>query len=155
MNNSHEHAFWTHYSQNRSPMGKISQYIHPGENSTWTSHTLQKCGVLRSTRILTLDQLPAPAPWTASRLRLTPVSRHTINSTKPLVLFYSPTERVTETRHVVFCVESRSTTWRRLSWWTWSFSLHTHTSSPISSLLVTKLCPGWCYLISEGLNKLI
>ena len=39
------------------------------------------------------------------------------------------------------------------SWLTWSCSLHTHTPSPISSLLVTKSCPGLCYLIAEGLNK--
>ena len=41
------------------------------------------------------------------------------------------------------------------SWLTWSCSLHTHTPYPISFLLVTKSCPGWCYLIAEGLNKSI
>ena len=56
----------------------------------------QSCGVVKSTRILTLDQLPAPVPWTAYRLRLTPVSCHTINSTKRLLLFYSPTERASD-----------------------------------------------------------
>ena len=55
--------------------------------------TSLRCGVLRSTRILTLDHLPAPIPWTAYCLRLTPVSCHTVDSTKPLVLCYSPTER--------------------------------------------------------------
>ena len=32
------------------------------------------------------------------------------DSTKPLVLFYSPTERVPETRHIRISMESRSTT---------------------------------------------
>ena len=41
------------------------------------------------------------------------------------------------------------------SWLTWTCSLHTRTPFPISSLLVTKSCPDWCYLIVEGLNKSI
>ena len=80
------------------------------------AHTSQSSGVLRSTRILTLDQLPAPGPWTASFLRLTSTSHHTVNSTKPLLLFHSPTETVTEARHILVSMESRSTTWRWLSW---------------------------------------
>ena len=69
----------------------------------------QSCGLVKSTRILTLDQLPAPVPWTAYRLRLTPVGRHTITSTKPLLLFYSPTERVSDqTRHLLRGIEIRN-----------------------------------------------
>ena len=40
-------------------------------------------------------------------------------------------------------------------WLTWTCSLHTRTPFPISSLLVTKSCPDWCYLIVEGSNKSI
>ena len=137
MNNSHEHAFWTHYSQNRSPMGKISQYIHPGENSTWTSHTLQKCGVLRSTRILTLDQLPAPVPWTAYCLSLTLVSRHAVDSPKRFCFIHlqkqslrpdmSSSPRNQDQQHKDDFPGS---------WLTQSFFLDIHTPSPISSLLV-------------------
>ena len=78
--------------------------------------TSQRCGVLRSTRILTLDQLPAPVPWTAYCLRLTPGSHHTVDSSKPLLLFCSPTERVPETRYILVSMESRSSTGRRPSW---------------------------------------
>ena len=38
-----------------------------------------------------------PVPWTAYCLRLTLVRRLTVDSTKLLVLFYSPRERVPET----------------------------------------------------------
>ena len=44
--------------------------------------TSLRCGVLRSTRILTLDQLPDPVPWTAYCLSLTLVSRHAVDSPK-------------------------------------------------------------------------
>ena len=121
--------------------------------------TSLRCGVLRSTRILTLDYLPAPIPWTTYCLRFTLVRRLTIDSTKFLVLFYSPTERVPETRQVLFCTESRSATQRRSSWFltniillsSCSYSL-SHLISPGWSLIMR---PVWWYLIFEGLNKLV
>ena len=154
MNNSHEHAFWTHYSQNRSPVGKISQYIHPGENSTWTSHTLQKCGVLRSTRILTLDQLPAPVPWTSTAWG-SPLSA--VTESTLLNLWFSSTHLQKE------CLrpDPSSSAWNQDQqheddfpglYVTLSFTLHTHTPCPVSSLPVSESCPAWWYLISEGLN---
>ena len=100
--------------------------------------TSLRCGVLRPTRILTLDHLPAPIPWTAYCLRLTPVSHHTVTSTKLLILFYSPTESL---RPV-----TSSSAWNQdqqhrddfpASWLTGYFSLHIHTLFPVSCLLVT------------------
>ena len=97
-----------------------------------------------------------PVSWTAYCLRLTPVSHHTVESTKALVLFSSPTESHWPDTSLSPWNEDRQ---REDdfpgSWLTWSFSFHTHTPSPISSLLVTKSCPAWCYLTSEGLNKSI
>lgn len=113
--------------------------IHPERDSTWTSHTLQKCGVLRSTRFLTLDQLPAPVPWTSYCLRLTPAQPIHINCTKPWVLFYSPTESHWYQTHL-HGIKINNTDWDTFpgSSLTWSFSLlHMHTRFSISSLLVT------------------
>lgn len=106
-------------------------------------HTLQKCGVLRSTRFLTLDQLPAPVPWTSYCLRLTPASRHTLNCTKPWVLFYSPTESHWYQTHL-HGIKINNTDWDTFpgSSLTWSFSLHMHTvfpSHPSWSLMASYL----------------
>ena len=85
-----------------------------------------------------LDPLPAPAPWTACCLRLKPLSRHTLTSTKLLTLFYSATESLRPVRS--------SSAWNQdqrlkddfpASWLTGSFSLHIHTFLPVSFLLIT------------------
>ena len=95
------------------------------------SHPHDKCGAVSSTGILTLDQLPAPVPCTTYCLSLTPVSRYTVHSTKPLFLFYSPTGRVTEPPHGI-----TSTTQRRLSWFLINMihlSSHSHSLSHLIS----------------------
>ena len=123
--------------------------------------TSLRCGVLRSTRFLTLDHLPAPIPWTA----------HCLSWGSPLSAVTQST-RLNLWSHFIHLQEgslrkdTSSSPWNQHqqyednllgSWLTWSFSLHTHTHtpSPISSLLVTKSHPVWWCLISEGLNKLI
>ena len=100
--------------------------------------TSLRCGVLRPTRILTLDHLPAPIPWTAYCLRLTPVSCHTVDSTKPLVSFHSPTGRAPETRHIFISMESTSTIQRRPSWF------------PINMILLSSCSHSLSHLISPG-----
>lgn len=105
--------------------------------------TSQRYAVVRSTGILTLDHLPTPVPWTASSLRFTPVSCHTINSTKPLLLFYSPTETVSETRHMLICMKSRSTTQKQLSWFLINMILlSSHATLPFPSH------PSWSLITS-------
>ena len=87
----------------RSPqmylLGKVPQGPPP---------TSKRCELVRSTRILTLDQLPAPVPWIAYCLSLIPGGCQKVNSTN-FFFFYSPTEIVTETRHILVSMESRPT----------------------------------------------
>ena len=107
-------------------LGKIPQGLPP---------TSLRCGVLRPTMILTLDLLPASVPWTAYCLRLTPVSCHTVDSTKPLFLFHSPIGAVPETRHVLISMESTSTTRRRPSWFLINMILLSSHSHSLSHLI--------------------
>ena len=86
-----------------------------------------------------------------------PCQLSTVDSTKSLVLFYSPTERVPETRHILISLRSRPTTRRRLSWFLSStilLSSHSHSLSHLISPDHESLAAWWC-LISEGLNKLV
>ena len=66
-------------------LGKIPQGPPP---------TLQRCALVRSTRILTLDQLAAPVPWTVYCLSLIPGGCQKVDSTNYLCFFFfnSPTE---------------------------------------------------------------
>ena len=107
-------------------LGKIPQGLPP---------TSLRWGALRSTRILTLDHLPAPVPWTAYSLRLTPVSCRTVDSTKPLGPFHSPTGAVPERRHALISMESTSTTRRRPSWFLINMLLLSSHSHSLSHLI--------------------
>ena len=101
----------------------------------------------------------ATSSWTLHSLlpEAHPGSHHTVDSTKPLLLFCSPTERVPETRHILISLRSRPTTRRRLSWFLSStilLSSHSHSLSHLISPDHESLAAWWC-LISEGLNKLV
>ena len=141
MKHRHEHAFGNHYSSNQFQMENLPPYAH----LRGTCH-LRDVEYWRPPGFCPLHPLPAPVPWTACCLRLTPVSHHTVTSTKLLILFYSPTESL---RPV-----TSSSAWNQdqqhkddfpASWLTGSFSLHIHTLFPVSLLLVTG------YVLSGGI----
>ena len=56
-----------------------------GEVTQGPPPTVHRCGVLRSTRIWTLDHLPDPVAWTSYFLTLTPVS---CQQSTPLSLWF-------------------------------------------------------------------
>ena len=120
---------WNQSALQSQSLNRHCEITDPRFNSKWErSHHTYLLGKLHGSQhqrnvecwgppgFCSLDQLPAHVPWTYYCLRLTPVSHHRVDFTKPLVLFYSLTERVTETRHVLFCMESRSATQRQLHW---------------------------------------
>ncbi|XDB67240.1 hypothetical protein ABFV05_020856 [Capra hircus] len=72
----------------------------------WSTEVHQDSDIGSATSSCTLDSLLSEAH---------PISHHAVDSSKPLVLFYSPTERVPETRPTLVAMESRSTTQRSLS----------------------------------------
>ncbi|XP_069429489.1 odorant-binding protein-like [Ovis canadensis] len=79
--------------------------FHRDSNITemWSTEVHRDSDIGSATRSCTLDSLLPEAH---------PVSHHMVDSSKPLVLFYSPTERVPETRPILVSMESRSTTRR-------------------------------------------
>ena len=118
------------------PNGKSPSIGHPGDISTGNLPS-QTCAVLRSTWNCRWISYQHPVPCTAYCLRLTPVSSPTLESTKPLVLFSSPTEWVTETWHILVPMGSRSTTCRRLSWFLINMILLSSQSHSLSHLIST------------------
>ena len=100
----------------------------PHITEMWSAEVHQDSDIGSATSSCTLD---------IDCVRLTPVSCHRFDSTKPLVLFYSPTERVPETRPVLVSMESRSTTRRWLSWSLSNRILHSSHSHSLSHLVST------------------
>ena len=106
----------------------------------------QRCKVLRSIGLLTMDHLPAPVRCTADCLRLTPVSHHTVTLLNLWFCFV-------HLQKVSLRPGTSSSPWNQdqqheddfpASWVTPSFSLHTHPPFPVSSLLVTN------HVLSDG-----
>ena len=146
-------------------MGKFSLHVHPGENSTrtptyitemWSAEAHQDSNTGSPTNFCTLDRvLLYPGRPTAWGSPLSAVTQSTqLNFWAHFIHLQEQSLRR----------DTSSSPWSQRqqhednllgSWSTCSFSLHTHTPSPISSLLTTKSRPVWWCLISEGLNKLI
>ena len=128
-------------------LGKIPQGP-PSTSEMWSVEVHQDSDIGSATSSWTLHSILPEAH---------PGSHHTVDSTKPLLLFCSPTERVPETRHILISLRSRPTTRRRLSWFLSStilLSSHSHSLFRLISPDHESLAAWWC-LISEGLNKLV
>ena len=108
----------------------------------------ERCAVLRSTWNWTLDQ---PTAWGSPLWAGTQAAL--LNVWVSLIRLQKESLRP-DTSSSPWNQDQRHEDDFPGSWLTWSCSLHTHTPSPISSLLLIKSCPHWCYLIAERLNKL-
>ena len=82
-------------------MGKVTQRLPTYSTQMWSVEVHQDLDIGPPTRSCSLD---IPLPDTH------PCLLSTVDSTKPLVLFYSSTERVPETRHIRVSMESRPST---------------------------------------------
>ena len=129
-----EHAYWNHYSYSQSPVVKVTPYGHLGGDSTWTptyiaelwtSEVHQDSHTGSATSSCTLDSL------------LSAITLSTLVN-----LWFCFTQLQKESLRP----DPPSSPWNQDqqhkddfpgSWVTQSFTLHTHTPSPISSLLVS------------------